>query len=150
MANTPEAVANQFYDDFLSPFKKDVVTETIAILKHRTWSRDNMVSPDAHRRVVAVMSGDRLVSNADAAKSPYEAAVDRRLVRKARGIADGAGQRSRSFVSGRTVLRAGYAHQDPPAQGTPGNLAQAGPDRIQGHTHLEGAVTLSDRATTCR
>jgi NitT/TauT family transport system substrate-binding protein len=86
MANKPEDVAALIYDDYLSPFPKETVTQTIAILKERIWSKDNMVTPDAYRRVVTVMSGDRLVSNADAAKSPYETGVDMRFVRKARGI----------------------------------------------------------------
>ena len=62
------------------------MTQTIAILKERIWSRDNMVSSDAYKRVVKVMAGDRLVSDADAAKAPYEVAVAMRFVRKARGL----------------------------------------------------------------
>lgn len=85
-ANRAEAVADLIYADFLSPFKKEVVVQNIAILKEKVWSKDNLVTPDAYRRVVTVMSGDRLVSNADAAKSPYESAVDMSFVRKARGL----------------------------------------------------------------
>ena len=86
MASKPEDTAELIYGDHLSAFKKETVTQTIAILKERIWSRDNMVSSDAYKRVVKVMAGDRLVSDADAAKAPYEVAVDMRFVRKARGL----------------------------------------------------------------
>jgi len=86
MANKPEAIADLIYADYLSSFDKASMTETIATYKEKIWSKDNMVTPEAYKRVVTVMAGDRLVSDADAAKSPYETDVDMRFVRKARGM----------------------------------------------------------------
>lgn len=85
-ANAAEVVSGLIYDDYLSSFAKESVTETIAVLKEKIWSKDNMVTPEAYKRVVTVMAGDRLVSDADAAKSPYELGADMRFVRKARGL----------------------------------------------------------------
>ena len=86
MANRPEAVADVIHEDYLSSFKKESVTQNIRVLKDKVWSKDNLVTADAYKRVVTLMSSDRLVSNAEAAKSPFEIAVDMSFVKKARGL----------------------------------------------------------------
>jgi NitT/TauT family transport system substrate-binding protein len=85
MANKASTVTDLIYADYLNPFKKETVLESIAFLQERVWSKDNMITPADYQRVMKVMAGDRLISSADAAKMPYESAVDMSFVRKARG-----------------------------------------------------------------
>jgi P2-related tail formation protein len=84
MSNKTETVVDLIYSDFLSPFKRDTVAQAVSVLKEKVWSADNMITADAYRRVVSIMSGDKLVSDAEAARFPYDGAVDMSFVRKAR------------------------------------------------------------------
>lgn len=85
MSHTTEEVAELIHADYLSSLPKETVASTVAILKSKVWSQNNIVEKDAYDRVMDVMAHDRLISDADAAKLSYDQGADMSFARKVRG-----------------------------------------------------------------
>lgn len=85
MSHTPEEVAELIHADYLSALPKETVAATVAILKSKVWSQDNIVEKDAYDRVMDVMAHDRLISDDAAGKLGYDDGADMSFARKARG-----------------------------------------------------------------
>ena len=86
MANSAEAIVDLIHQDYLGSFERGTLVRTVATLKDKVWSRDNYLSKDAYNRILAVMGGDRLLSDAEVRKLTYETATDVSMVRKVRKI----------------------------------------------------------------
>jgi len=86
-SNTPEAITDLVYADYLSSFQRDAIVSTLATYQKSVWLKDNIITPEAYARLLEIMGGDRQFPDAELKKAPYDQVVDMSFVRKARGIA---------------------------------------------------------------
>ena len=85
-ANSPEAIVELIYDDYLSGFPKHAALRAVASYKNSLWNYSNVVEKSSYARLMAIMGDGRQFSNAELKRVPYEEAVDMSFVRKARRI----------------------------------------------------------------
>lgn len=86
-ANTPEAITEVIYTDYLSALSRPSVLNSIALYKKNVWLKDNIITEDAYNRMAGIMGDGRQFSNEKMKTVPYAQCVDMSFVRKARGMA---------------------------------------------------------------
>lgn len=84
-ANTPEAIVDLIYQDYLSGFPKEAALRAVRIYKSSLWNYTNVLDKATYDRLVRIMGDGRQFSNEELKSVPYEKAVDMSYVRKARG-----------------------------------------------------------------
>jgi NitT/TauT family transport system substrate-binding protein len=84
-ANTPEAIVDLIYQDYLSGFPKEAALRAVRIYKSSLWNYTNVLEKATYDRLVRIMGDGRQFSNEELKSVPYEKAVDMSYVRKARG-----------------------------------------------------------------
>lgn len=72
--------------DYLNGYAPQLSIDSVTTFK-KTWSTDNLITPQHYARLMEVMGSGRQIANEDMGKVPYEKMVDMRFVKKARGLA---------------------------------------------------------------
>ena len=85
-ANTPEAIVELVYADYLSGLPKHAVLRAAASYKRSLWNYSNVLDKPGYDRLMAIMGDGRQFSNEELRRVPYEKAVDMSFVRKARRV----------------------------------------------------------------
>lgn len=85
-ANSPEAIVELIYDDYLSGFPKHAALRAAASYKNGLWNFTSVLEKSSYDRLMAIMGDGRQFSNDELKRVPYEKAVDMSFVRKARHI----------------------------------------------------------------
>jgi NitT/TauT family transport system substrate-binding protein len=84
--NSAQAVTDAIYDDYLSAFPRPAIEKTISIYKETVFLKDNIITEDAYKRMIAIMGDGRQFSNEELKKVPYATCVDMSFVRNARKV----------------------------------------------------------------
>jgi NitT/TauT family transport system substrate-binding protein len=85
-ANSPEAIVDLIYQDYLSGFPKEAALRAVRIYKDSLWNYTNVLDKSTYERLVRIMGDGRQFSNEELKAVPYEKAVDMSYVRTARRI----------------------------------------------------------------
>lgn len=85
-ANSPEAIVELIYADYLSGLPKHAALRATTSYKKSLWNYSNALDKPGYGRLIAIMGDGRQFSNAELKRAPYEEAVDMSFVRKARRI----------------------------------------------------------------
>lgn len=82
----PQEVVALIGEEYLQGYAPQLSIDSVATFK-KTWSVDNLITPQHYARLMEVMGDGRQIANDEMAKVPYEKMVDMRFVKKARGLA---------------------------------------------------------------
>jgi NitT/TauT family transport system substrate-binding protein len=82
-ANTPEALTELLYEDYMSGLPKQTVTNGLAFYKKNVFSADNVIPETSFGRLLDIVR-DRQFTPEQMEKVPYKLAVNMDFVRKAR------------------------------------------------------------------
>lgn len=83
-ANSPEAIVDLIYGDYLSGFPKEAALRAVSIYKNGLWNYTNVLEKPTYDRLLRIMGDGRQFSNEELKSVPYEKSVDMSFVRKAR------------------------------------------------------------------
>ena len=84
-AHSAAEVTDVIHDKFLNAFPRASVEKTIVVYQDTVFLRDNIITPDAYKRMAGIMGEGRQFSNEQMATVPYDTCVDMRFVQRARG-----------------------------------------------------------------
>jgi len=84
-AHSAAEVTDVIHEKYLNAFPRASVEKTIGVYQDTVFLRDNIITPDAYKRMAGIMGEGRQFSNEQMATVPYETCVDMRFVQRARG-----------------------------------------------------------------
>jgi len=84
-AHSAAEVTDVIHDKYLNAFPRASVEKTIGVYQDTVFLRDNIITPDAYKRMAGIMGEGRQFSNEQMATVPYDTCVDMRFVQRARG-----------------------------------------------------------------
>jgi NitT/TauT family transport system substrate-binding protein len=84
-ANSPEAILDLIYQDYLSGFPREAALRAITVYKNGLWNYTNALEKPTYERLTSIMGDGRQFSNEELKSAPYEKSVDMSFVKKARG-----------------------------------------------------------------
>jgi NitT/TauT family transport system substrate-binding protein len=85
-ANSPAAIVDLIYGDYLSNFPREAALRAVTIYKNSLWNYSNVLDKATFERLARIMGDGRQFSNDEMKTVPYEKSVDMSFVRKARGM----------------------------------------------------------------
>ena len=85
-ANSPAAIVDLIYGDYLSNFPREAALRAVTIYKNSLWNYSNVLDKATFDRLARIMGDGRQFSNDEMKTVPYEKSVDMSFVRKARGM----------------------------------------------------------------
>lgn len=82
-----QEITDTIYDDYLGAFPRPAIEKTLSIYKDTVFLKDNLITPAAYDRMIAIMGDDRQFSNEELKRVPYATCVDMSFVERARKAA---------------------------------------------------------------